>query len=33
MMNLETYDFEMYSKPGNNACRSLVKKAIKKIKK
>jgi hypothetical protein len=31
MMNLETYDFEMYSKPGNNACRSLVKKAIKKI--
>ncbi len=31
MKNLETYDFEMFSKAGNNACRSLVKKAIKKI--
>jgi len=31
MKNLETYDFEMYSKAGNNACRSAVKKAIKKI--
>jgi hypothetical protein len=31
MINLETYDFEMFSKAGNNACRSVVKKAIKKI--
>ncbi len=31
MKNLETYDFEMYSKAGNNACRSAVKKAVKKI--
>jgi len=31
MMNLESYDFEMFSKAGNVACRSLVKKAIKKI--
>ena len=31
MKNLEIYDFEMFSKAGNNACRSVVKKAIKKI--
>jgi hypothetical protein len=31
MMNLETYDFEMYSKAGNIACRSVVNKAINKI--
>lgn len=31
MQNLETYDFEMFSKAGNNACRSVVKKAINKI--
>jgi hypothetical protein len=31
MKNLETYDFEMFSKAGNNACRSVVKKAISKI--
>jgi hypothetical protein len=31
MKNLEVYDFEMYSKAGNNACRSVVKKAINKI--
>jgi polyhydroxyalkanoate synthesis regulator phasin len=31
MKNLETYDFEMFSKAGNNACRSAVKKVVKKI--
>ena len=31
MINLETYDFEMFSKAGNNACRSVVNKATKKI--
>ncbi len=31
MKNLETYDFEMFSNDGNNACRSVVKKAINKI--
>jgi hypothetical protein len=31
MRNIESYDFEMFSKAGNNACRSLVKKVIKKI--
>jgi hypothetical protein len=31
MKNLETYDFEMFSTSGNNACRSIVKKAINKI--
>jgi hypothetical protein len=28
---IETYDFEMFTKSGNNACRSVVNKAIKKI--
>ena len=28
---LDKYDFEMFSKAGNSACRSAVKKAIKKI--
>jgi hypothetical protein len=31
MKNLETYDFEMFSKAGNVACRSVVNKAINKI--
>jgi hypothetical protein len=31
MAHLETYDFEMFSKAGNNACRSLVKKVTNKI--
>lgn len=31
MMNLESYDFEMFSKAGNVACRSVVNKAINKI--
>ncbi len=31
MKNLETYEFEMFTKAGNNACRSVVQKAIKKI--
>jgi hypothetical protein len=31
MKNLETYDFEMFSKAGNNACRTVVKRTIKKI--
>lgn len=28
---IETYDFEMFTKSGNNACRSVVNKSIKKI--
>ena len=31
MKNLESYDFEMFSKAGNIACRSVVNKAINKI--
>ena len=30
-MNLETYSFEMYTKSGDNACRSIVRAAWKKI--
>ncbi len=31
MEKLQNYDFEMYSKAGNNVCRSIVNKAFKKI--
>jgi hypothetical protein len=31
MKNLKVHDFEMFSKAGNNACRSVVKKATNKI--
>ena len=31
MKNLETFDFEMFTKAGNNACKSVVKKVTNKI--